>query len=93
MVSLSDCSLVIHDSSAQDFDTPEEMLRPDAEPALHDDESNSNSILAATAEAARAAANAQELFGYESLDEDDDYGEGGDNNGNAGDDEDYEVWD
>lgn len=93
MVSLSDCSLVIHDSSAQDFETPEEMLRPDAEPALHDDESNSNSILAATAEAARAAANAQELFGYESLDEDDDYGEGGDNNGNAGDDEDYEVWD
>lgn len=82
MVSLSDCALVVHDSAAQDFDAPDDVLRPDTEPALAGEDSSS--VLADTAAAARAAANAQELFGYESLDED------GDDGGDNGEDE---VWD
>ena len=91
MVSLSDCALVVHDSYAQDFDTPDDVLRPDPESApvgediIGRNSSNSNSMLADTAAAVRAAANAQELFGYESLDEDED--DGGGNNGED------EVWD
>ena len=85
VVSLSDCALVVHDSYARDFDTPDDVLRPDTEPALvSQDSSSSSSMLADTAAAVQAAANAQELFGYESVDEEDD---GGDGNGED------EVWD
>ena len=81
VVSLSDCALVVHDSYARDFDTPDDVLRPDTEPALVSQDSSSSSMLADTAAAAQAAANAQELFGYESVDD------GGDGNGED------EVWD